>query len=212
VTVAASIPPLRPLTSHLDDPFFDGTKDPTRTGAHHHDVVAPRFDVEEADDAYFLQGEFPGVADKNEITLERCGPRTLAVMAHVPKFDLRTEWVAATQQGAAHGNHKHLDEAEVQAGWDSISPAVQANQLEEPVHLPGTEDHGADAKQPPSSSRMLCRLSERHAGKMQRSFTFPTAVHFEGLKANFGHGLLKIVLPKSKEEDSESHRILIDDW
>lgn len=210
VMVGAHIPPARPFGLHLDDPFYDGTNDPRRTGDHHHshhDVVAPRFDVEETDDSYFLQGEFPGVTDKDEITLERCGPRTLAVMAHMPKFDIHKELGALSSHDTVGGINLSSKKEEAQAASDPMSPATQASQLERPVHVPGVEPRTTA-----EDVNLLYRLSERRAGKLQRSFTFPTAVHLEGLKANFGHGLLKIKLPKSKVEDGESHRISIEDW
>ena len=40
---------------------------------------------------------------------------------------------------------------------------------------------------------------ERFYGKFHRSFTFPTAVNPDAIKANFDHGVLTVTVPKAEE-------------
>src|SRR5436853_7731733 len=49
----------------------------------HSNTVTPFFDVHESKTAYFLDGEFPGISDKNAIVIEKVGPRTLAIEAEL---------------------------------------------------------------------------------------------------------------------------------
>lgn len=43
----------------------------------------------------------------------------------------------------------------------------------------------------------VCR-AERFLGRFQRSFTLPTAVNPDGIKANYRDGILTVVLPKAE--------------
>ncbi len=49
---------------------------------------------------------------------------------------------------------------------------------------------------------------ERRRGKMSRSFYVPH-IHKEGITADYQDGVLKIVLPKVKDNDSDTHKIQI---
>lgn len=57
-----------------------------------HETLTPLFDIRETKEAYFLEGEFPGISDQKAIKLEWKGKRTLLVEATIPKLDLEAEW------------------------------------------------------------------------------------------------------------------------
>jgi HSP20 family molecular chaperone IbpA len=50
-------------------------------------------------------------------------------------------------------------------------------------------------------------LRERQIGECQRSFTFPTEVDADGMKASLANGLLRIVIPKKAGAASETKSI-----
>lgn len=52
-------------------------------------------------------------------------------------------------------------------------------------------------------------LNERHVGEFQRSFTFPTEVDADNMKASLANGLLRIVVPKKVDEASVTKSISI---
>ncbi|KAH0840661.1 hypothetical protein FOPE_05958 [Fonsecaea pedrosoi] len=56
------------------------------------DVVFPNFTVRETAEAYFLEGDFPGIHNPNDIRIERLGSQGLHIEAHVPELDLYHEW------------------------------------------------------------------------------------------------------------------------
>src|SRR5438874_2687001 len=55
-------------------PYYDAAQAIARNGQWHPDIATSHFDVHESEIAYFLEGEFPGIADKSAITLEQVGP------------------------------------------------------------------------------------------------------------------------------------------
>lgn len=80
---------IRSLVRLIEDPYYRGN-------LHYRDnAISPSFDVRESDNVFFLEGEFPGVADKKDIMIERLGSRTLQIRSSVARFDLRAEWSSA---------------------------------------------------------------------------------------------------------------------
>jgi HSP20 family molecular chaperone IbpA len=49
-------------------------------------------------------------------------------------------------------------------------------------------------------------LSERHTGEFTRSFTFPSRIEADGLRARLSDGLLRVVVPKGREEEHRRSR------
>ncbi|KIW92695.1 uncharacterized protein Z519_06542 [Cladophialophora bantiana CBS 173.52] len=55
-------------------------------------VVFPNFTVRETAEAYFLEGDFPGIHNPNDIKIERLGSQGLLVEAQAPALGLYGEW------------------------------------------------------------------------------------------------------------------------
>lgn len=53
------------------------------------------------------------------------------------------------------------------------------------------------------------KLSERHIGYLQRSFTFPSPIDIDGLTARLRFGLLMMMVPKVEDAKEDSKRISI---
>jgi HSP20 family molecular chaperone IbpA len=199
------------LTSYLKDPYYATVGLPGRTTAHgHHDIHVPTFDLRETPRAFFLEGDFPGVRDKKAVVIEKVGPRSLLVEARVGRTDLQEDWggVIGGMEKASLNGHVDVEEP--------LSPAVAANDLEAGYNAPGFENANwrserqrqqqqqQQQQQQPRQERDW--LTERHVGHLQRSFTFPAAVDFEGLKARLVHGVLEIMVPKMGDEAGEERR------
>ncbi|KAJ5111597.1 hypothetical protein N7532_002132 [Penicillium argentinense] len=113
---------------------------------------SPRFDVRESGDAYHLDGELPGIAQK-DIDIEFADPQTLVVKG-------RTEREYHTE--------------------------------------PKDEGDAAEAdndKTPTATHRFWA--SERSIGEFQRTFSFPTRVDQDAVKASLKNGILSVVIPKA---------------
>jgi HSP20 family molecular chaperone IbpA len=78
-----------------------------------HPSFAPNFDVRESADYYFLEGEFPGVANKNDIHIEWVGRRTLVIEVRVARLDEEAEWGISLKpteymsENEDGGSHRH---------------------------------------------------------------------------------------------------------
>ncbi|GES61276.1 heat shock protein [Aspergillus terreus] len=125
---------------------------------------APRFDVREANDAYYLDGELPGIAQK-DVDIEFTDHQTLVIKG-------RTEREYHSPEG---GEEK---------------PAAEGSSSE----VAKTGD-----KQVSKSDRAKHHywVSERSVGEFHRTFSFPTRVDQENVKASLKNGILSVVVPKA---------------
>jgi HSP20 family molecular chaperone IbpA len=177
VTVGAQGPghrtSLRSVIDYLGDPYFTshhGLRD-----SYNEHVFSPNFDIRETADAYYLEGEFPSVRDRDSIFIENLGSRGLLIEARSKKLDLGREW----------GIDTHLAEE------PSEARAVKTVQWKE--SKVGKDQEGGEQ---PAGLRVRDCLSERPVGCLQRSFTFPEPVDFKNLKARLKDGLLRVRVPK----------------
>ena len=66
------------LHQHVEDPYYGLDKQPSHKG-----VLVPKFDVREDEDAFYLDGDVPGVSATGEIFTEMIGSITLIVRGAV---------------------------------------------------------------------------------------------------------------------------------
>lgn len=192
-------------TTHRDElvPFFSLFNDtfnelqrlsdnlPTTQG-NNSSFFAPKFDVKETPQAYELQGELPGIAQK-DITIEFADENTLTVKG-------RTEH--HREQGApstSEAHHEHSTEAE---------PASRGKN-ESSTEL--TTTAGTDNKQVSTPQKNHTYwVSERSVGEFSRSFSFPNKVDQESVKASLKHGILSIIVPKMTKPQPTTRRITVE--
>jgi len=129
----------------------------------------PRFDVRETTDAYFLEGEFPGIQSKDDLVLEWSSDWTLTVSANIQRLSPATEWGSK---------------------WHSAY-----DELHEPVAIHAKHDAQHHAASKMETTRTW--LFERTTGNFLRSFTFAHEVNQDGLRAKLEQELLKVLVPKS---------------
>lgn len=190
----------------------------------HANTVSPFFDIHETRTAYFLEGEFPGISDKDAIVIEKVGPRTLAIEAKLSKLNLHDEWRDEPRAGL-YKQYEDIKQTPTQTG-DTESQEVTDGRVRElgatPVALedevPTVSDRkeeeieAGDTLRTPSWIQMndtklqheegvSTLVSERRRGLLGRSFTFPKAVDLTALKAKLRDGLLRIMVPKAEEEE-----------
>lgn len=110
----------------------------------------PRFDVHETDDAYHLDGELPGIAQK-DIEIEFSDHQTLVVK----------------------GRTEHEDRTS------------------------DPQESKDDSEQTDTKPTRRFWAIERSVGEFQRSFSFPTRVDQDNVKAALKNGVLSITVPKT---------------
>ena len=177
---------------------------------------APRFDVKEEKDSYYLEGELPGVDEKG-ISVEFTDEHTLTIRG---RSERHTESGTPPTTAAVEASEKST----VQDG--TATPA--SDDASAKSHQPTVEDEDAPANssaaaesssqvapaptQPQPANAEAPKpqywISERSVGQFERSFTFPTRVDQDAVKASLKSGILSIVVPKAKVP--ESRRINIE--
>lgn len=128
-------------------------------------TFSPNFDVHETENCYILEGELPGLQNKDELHLEFMDPRTLVVRGRVDR-------------SYRSGQAPRLTDTEEE----------------------GDRPKSKEREEKPTSQQPRYWVSERSVGEFQRSFSFPTPVDVDNVKAGLEHGLLKVTVPKMEQK------------
>jgi HSP20 family molecular chaperone IbpA len=174
--------PMHIIGQLVNDPWYTNHEFRLRNGSHHdgEPIMAPDFDVRESDGYYFLEGEFAGIASKDDLNIEWVGRRMLLIEATVNKVNEEAEW----------GIH--------------LPSSSRTIEIEEAV----ARDSGELERKHHKEKRMRGKalrvwMNERHTGVLQKSFTFPCDVNADQMRARLTNGLVKILIPKFKAEKIE---------
>lgn len=132
-------------------------------------TFAPKFDVKEAKDNYILEGELPGI-DQKDVIIEFADDQTLTIKGRTEHFREEGEKPAATEV---------QDNGTVAEGSSSKEMT--------------TTGQKEVAKAEPQHHYWV---SERSVGEFARSFHFPNPVDHENVKASIKNGILRVVVPK----------------
>lgn len=187
-----------PLFSLLDDlTGGEATRRQSKSKQSQERFFAPRFDLKEVKDAYILEGELPGVEQK-DISIEFTDEHTLVVSGHVevvreegqpPKGFIEAPEEEEKQQ-IKDAPHKATVEDEGGASKDESTDMVKSSESQQ--------------KQEPEHTYWV---SERTSGSFTRSFSFPARVDQDGVKASLKNGILKVTVPKAPAPESRKINI-----
>ncbi|KIX08073.1 uncharacterized protein Z518_02728 [Rhinocladiella mackenziei CBS 650.93] len=144
-------------------------------------TFAPRFDVKEAQDRYILEGELPGIDQKN-VTIEFADEQTLTIKGRTERYK---------EEG-----QRPTEATEVREGEGHVESSSKE------VTTTGPKEVG---KHEPQHTYWV---SERSVGEFARSFSFPNPVDQEHVKASLKNGILSVIVPKLERAKS-SKRIQI---
>jgi len=144
----------------------------------------PRFDVRETGEAYTLEGEVPGV-DQKDINIEFTDDHTLKISGHHER---------TTKSGTPPG--KVIGEAE-----QSHKATVEDEKPTESTEVTKSDEGNV------SKPKHQFWISERSYGSFQRLFSFPARVEQDAVKASLKNGILEVIVPKAKR--AETRRINI---
>ncbi|KIW38059.1 uncharacterized protein PV06_10030 [Exophiala oligosperma] len=134
-------------------------------------TFTPKFDVKESKDRYTLEGELPGI-DQKDVTIEFADENTLTIRG-------RTEHYREEGSKPSAAEEPQQQQQQPQAGSSSTEVATTG---------------GKDvAKHQPQHTYWV---TERSVGEFARSFAFPTRVDHDGVKASLKNGILSVTVPK----------------
>lgn len=136
---------------------------------------APRFDVRESPDAYHLDGELPGIAQK-DVDIEFSDPQTLVIKG-------RSEREYHTPE-AGEG-----DNAPAQGETSDVAKTGEKQVAK-------------------SENKPRFWVSERSVGEFHRTFSFPSHVDQERVKASLKNGILSVIVPKASAPSAK--KILVE--
>ena len=154
----------------------------------------PKFDVRELADTYELHGELPGI-DQKDIDIEFSDAQTL----HIKGRTERSYTSGTPPAGSIEGSHSAGAIEQGQGEGEKKAAAHKATVQDE------SEENGTAVevvKQEPKGPDAKYWVSERSIGEFSRSFTFPVRVDHDAVKASMKNGILSIVVPKAKKEQS----------
>jgi hypothetical protein len=124
-----------------------------------HDASAPDFGLCETAEVYFLEGEFPGVARRESLTMKWIDSKTLGVEDRIDKANLEKEW--CSRVGKPSSTEDTAAAVATTTATTTTTPAVEAANTERediPVQKSaGVDDGGMD-------EGLRTWASERRAG------------------------------------------------
>ena len=141
-------------------------------------TFAPKFDVKEAKDSYVLEGELPGI-DQKDVVIEFADEQTITVKGRTER--VREEGSEPTSTEV--GNEGKGETAQPQSSTEVTTTG--------PKNV---------AKHEPNDTYWV---SERSVGEFARSFSFPNPVDHDNVKASMKNGILSIVVPKMQKAKSQ---------
>lgn len=153
-------------------------------------TFSPKFDVKEHKDAYHLHGEFPGVCQE-DINIEWSDGNTLTVSGRTEHHAESGQRLQAIEAGDNKEYQKPTIEEEGQAEETEQLVAVMSDKQ--------VAQHNANEPK--------YWVSERSVGEFHRSFSFPSRIDQDAVKASLKNGVLSIVVPKAQTVKSRKVNI-----
>ncbi|KAF2499159.1 HSP20-like chaperone [Lophium mytilinum] len=151
-------------------------------------TFAPKFDIKETKTGYELHGELPGIEQKN-VEIEWSEGNVLSIHG-------RTEYNRTEGDAPEKVQEEGWETTEAQ-GHDT-APATGSEKTEV-AKTPAAGEVAAEKPKPKPTSRYW--ITERSVGEFHRSFSFPTLVDQENVKASLKNGVLSVIIPKKAKQE-----------
>lgn len=143
----------------------------------------PKFDVKETKETYELHGELPGVEQK-DVEIAWQDGNTLSVSGHI---EHRVERKKGYVEGEGEGEEQKSKQPTVE------DEQVEGEKQETSVTATGSKEV---QKKPEDEGRYW--ITERSVGEFHRSFSFPSPVDHDNIKATLKNGVLTVIVPKAR--------------
>ncbi|KAK4515204.1 uncharacterized protein ATC70_002819 [Mucor velutinosus] len=147
-----------------------------------HGSFYPTTDMVETPDAYELHAELPGY-EKKDIKIEMSDSNTLVISGNVKKEYKSEDPVYEEEQ----------EKSEVSSSSDKHSQQLTTT---------GKDKDKQVGKHTAKGHKWL--VQERTSGSFVRSFTLPIAVRPDTIKASYNNGVLKVVVPKAENKQTNN--------
>jgi HSP20 family molecular chaperone IbpA len=176
-----------PIFRLLDDyDVHRSSRGGTHGGSHVISNFSPRFDVRETKDAYLLDGEVPGINQK-DVDIEFSDPQTLVIKGRVAR-----EYHSGNNDDNDHGDN--TDSRASSPRPATVEDAPEEGEAAVQKAVPKTE------VSKPTGPQHKFWVSERSVGEFHRTFSFPTRVDQDAVKASLKNGVLSVAVPKASRQ------------
>ena len=169
---------LSPFWRLLEDPFFVPASSTSSTTGRQ--MFQPKFDVHETPEAFILDGELPGITDKNALDIHFADQQTLVIHGRVESI----------RKSGPDSERSPSRKPTVEDADESGEPSKEVSKKEE---------SGEVAKQQQQPGHRVW-IQERSVGEFQRSFNFPAGIDQDNVKASLKDGILSIIVPKMQQK------------
>ncbi|KAL6250251.1 hypothetical protein RBB50_002552 [Rhinocladiella similis] len=173
----------------------------------------PRFDLKETQDAYSLEGELPGI-DQKDLHIEFTDEHTLTIKGRTERHVESGRPASASIEGEKKAALEEAPASET-SSVKSHQPTVEDEEPANSSAATATTNENSEVVAPapapaaePEQPQQQYWISERSVGEFTRSFSFPARVNQEAVRASLKNGVLSIVVPKAPAP--ESRRINIE--
>ena len=185
----------------------------------------PKFDVREVKDAYELQGELPGI-DQKDVQIEFVDAHTLVIKGRTEREYTQhgpsagaiegsgseqgriTDASSSSERKNSSAYHKATVEDDNAPSSTSDAGATNGTSSSTDVATTGAKNNNNGNNKKSNEPQYKYWVSERSIGEFHRSFSFPSRVDQDAVKASLKNGILSIVVPKAAAK-SGSKRIQI---
>lgn len=176
---------------------------------------SPRFDVRECKNAYLLDGELPGV-NQRDIDIEFTDPHTLRIKGVVKRQYFNIPTINDEDGEDKENEEKEDDDASSVRSSNSHQATVEDADDDDEDEMIRKKEKAAAAKETKVAKKATPVTtvkkndaapapawkywsSERAVGSFHRTFNFPARVNQDAVKANLKDGILSVVVPKEVE-------------
>jgi len=156
---------------------------------------SPKFDVKETSNNYELHGELPGIEQK-DVEIEFTDSQTLIIKGQTEQVREQGQRPGGLIEGQAEqGKITGAGEEATQSHKATVEDENAAQDPE--VSTPAESVSEVAQQQQPSASQSKYWVREMSRGSFSRTFTFPSRVDHDAVKASLKNGILSVVVPKS---------------
>ncbi|CAD6575613.1 MAG: hypothetical protein ASARMPREDX12_008524 [Alectoria sarmentosa] len=164
--------------------------------------LTPRFDVRTVGTAYEIQGEVPGIEQK-DLDIEFSDERTLVIRGRAGTEGTKTNEAAEVAELT-----KAPDSEAVNDNVSEKSASYQKASVEDEYVDAGAESEAAEGAKtpasttaevaPPVETKKAAEPGFRYwaVGEFEKRFSFPGRVELDNVQASLKNGILSVVVPK----------------
>jgi len=159
----------------------------------------PKFDVKETKDTYELHGELPGIEQK-DVNIEFTDAQTLVIKGQTESVREEGQRPTGLVEGLAEP--AKITESGEEAAKSHQATVEDENAASKEEDQPGDSTEVAQQSQQPSAPQSKYWVREMSRGSFSRSFSFPSRVDHDAVKASLKNGILSVVVPKASAPEA----------